>query len=208
MDKPFEATGGAKVGLVTQSWPLAKLTATPDAITLTVRMFGEYTFPPGRILALSRREKFRFFGRGLEIRHDIADYPERIIFLCWGSPDKLLAGIRDAGFAAGTDVPPPRSAGAGWAIRWQTVLVSLLVWNVLFLLDLRPDREWHFPGTFSVVAVGLLFVVASSALRFPFVQRWILKPGRSVGEILPLLKLLRLVAGLMIGFFILLVVAR
>ena len=85
------------------------------------------------------------------------------------------------------------------AFRWQTVIVALLVWNGLFLLDMVSGRKFTaIPGPFFLLALGLVSVATLAALSVPAFQRIVLKPGRRVGEIRPLLLLLLLVSTLML----------
>ena len=196
MHKTFETTGGARIGWVNATWPLAKLTATPEAIRLSVRFLGDYTFTPERVVAITRYGMIPILGWGIQIRHCIADYPERVIFWCIFSPDTLLARIHEAGFQpqAQSSVVPPRR---GMAFRWQTVIVALLVWNGLFLLDMVSGRKFTaIPGPFFLL--GLVAVATLAALIVPAFQRIVLKPGRRVGEIRPLLHLLLLVSASML----------
>jgi len=198
MHKTFESTGGARVGWVNATWPLAKLSATPEAIRLSIGFLGDYIFTPDRVVAVTRCGTISLFGQGIQIHHCNADCPERVIFWCLGSPDTLLARIRDAGFQpqAPSSAMPSRS---GMAFRWQTVIVALLVWNSLFLLDLVSGRKFTaIPGPFFLLALGLMAVATLAALSVPAFQRIVLKPDRRVGEIRPLLHLLLIVSTLML----------
>ena len=63
----------------------------------------------------------------------------------------------------------------------------IVVWNALFVLDgFVPWKEPRMPGLFVQLALGLAFSVAVLTQRSKTMQYWVLRPGRSVGEIRPL----------------------
>jgi hypothetical protein len=95
MQEPFTKVGGARIGWTNFSWPLALLSATHDKLIIRV-MFDAYTFAPNDVYAIERYQGF--ISEGICIRHNVASYPERIIF--WSNPEKVLSSIWDAGFAA------------------------------------------------------------------------------------------------------------
>jgi hypothetical protein len=58
-----------------------------------------------------------------------------------------------------------------------------------------------YPGPFTLVPLTLVLLVCIGALTLPGIQRVILKPGRSIGEIKPFLRLLAFVCALMLAIF-------
>ena len=75
----------------------------------------------------------------------------------------------------------------------------IVVWNVLFVLDgFVPWKEPKVPGLFVQLALGLAFSVAVVTQRSTTMQYWVLRPGRSVGEIRPFLLLLQIVSGFLL----------
>jgi hypothetical protein len=201
MEKPFKATGGARIGLMNATWPLASLSVTGEVIRLSVDFLGKYTFTPGQVVAISRYSAIPVLGWGIQIQHTCPDYPQHIVFWCLGDPDKLLAGIQATGFRAQAqpvELPPPKP----WPIRWQAFLLMILVWNGLFMLAIfdflvsAADRR-SFPGPAGLLALGSLFVAALATLFYPPFQRFVLRPGRSVNEIRAPLNLILLISGTM-----------
>jgi drug/metabolite transporter (DMT)-like permease len=57
------------------------------------------------------------------------------------------------------------------------------------------------PGLAAVVALALAFAFAIGTLTSPRLQRLVLKPGRSVNEIRPFLRLLTFICGIMFVIF-------
>src|SRR5687768_1447123 len=118
MNGTFEATGGARVGWANATWPLAKLTASPDSLRVSVRILGDYSFTPDTVIAINRYTMIPILGWGIQIQHCVPEYPSRLIFWSLGSPDALLAGIRKSGFvprAPISTIPPRRS----FPLRWS-----------------------------------------------------------------------------------------
>ena len=199
--QPFTTTGGAHVGWMNATWPLAQLLATTDRLTISIRLLGTYTFTPDQVSAVERYTMIPVLGWGVQIRHCRTDYPQRVIFWSVGSPDTLLRGIRDAGFlpaASSSEIP----RGRGIAVRWSAILVAVVVWNALLLLDFsRSGSSPPQPGPFALVALLFAFALSVGTLVSPRLQRLVLKPGRSVGEISPFLRLLAFVSGIMVIVF-------
>ena len=201
MPQSFTTTGGARIGWTNATWPLAQLSATPDALTISVRLLGTYSFAPDQVAAVERYTMIPVLGWGIQVRHCRVDYPQRFIFWCLGSPDTVLRGIHDAGFvprAPSSAVIQPR----GFAMRWSAIIIAIGVWNVLFLPDFSPfSGSPPQPGLSVVVAFALAFAFSIGTLTSPRLQCLVLKPGRSVNEIRPFLRLLTFICGIMLVIF-------
>jgi hypothetical protein len=116
--------------------------------------------------------------------------PGEFHFWYLGNPDALLRGIREIGFQplAPTSAIPERH---GFALRWQVLAVAFLIWNGFYMIDAFRDpgasSSPHFLGPFSTLADGLLLVAVLATIHVPAFQRLVLKPGRSIDEIRPML---------------------
>lgn len=153
-------------------------------------------------MALEPYGSIPIIGRGIRVQHAHPEYPSRIVFFTFRNPDQLLEEVLAVGFHP-RGVVGQQAVKHGIPVRWEVIAFALVVWNVLFVLDgFVPWREPKAPGPFVLVALGALFVSALSVSFSPRVQSWVLKPGRSVGEIQPFLRLLQIVSG-----FLLLVMA-
>jgi hypothetical protein len=191
----FKATGGAGAGGINATWPLAKLEASADSLRVSILTLGIYSFTPGTVVSITRYTRFPIFGWGIQIQHCVPDYLARLIFWCLGNPVTLLAGIRDSGFqpeAPASAIPPRR----GLALRWSAIVIAAALWNGFFLLDmLWQHRTSPMPGGFSLLAISLVLASCIATIQAPAFRQLVLKPGRSIGEIRPILNLLLLVSG-------------
>jgi len=205
MNGVFEATGGARVGWANATWPLARLTATSNSLRVVVLLSGKYDFTPNTVVAITRYTMIPVLGWGIRIEHCVPEYPANFIFWCLGNPDAVLRGIGEAGFqprAPASAVPARR----GFALRWQVIVVVIVMWNGLFMIGARNHPRPSIPGPFSLLAIGLLLAAVIATIRFPAFQQLVLKPGRSVGEIRPMLNLLLLVSAIMFVVLLLITV--
>jgi len=200
MTQPLKVTGGARIGWMNATWPLARLSSTSDKLTVTAFLLGTYTFKPNQVSQVEQYGMIPLLGRGVRIRHCVPDYPEQIIFWCSASPDKLLLRIRESGF-----VPCASGSltvkGTGTPVRWSAIVTVLAVWNLLVLLDFSRSSGPPTPGLFSCIALLFMFALSVATLTSPSVQRLVLKSGRNLGEIRGVLRLLALVSGIMLVAF-------
>lgn len=193
----FTERGGAEAGGVHAGWPLATLAVSSRSLSLSARFVGEYQLQASEVVELKPCGWLPVLGRGVRVFHTRADYPAKLVFFCLGSPERLIERIRGVGFlpAAPSGLIPERT---GIAVRALAIAAAVVVWNVLLLLDgFVPWKERTEPGPFVLLALGLTFMGASAVKWSERVQAIVLKRGRSVSEIVPLLSLLQLVSGFM-----------
>lgn len=201
VSSPYTATGGARVGWLNSSWPLARLTATPERLSVSVFLSGKYEFVPQEVVAIERYTMIPVLGWGVRIVHSRSDYPQNFIFWNLAGPEPVLRGIREAGFspsAPAADIPPR----LGIPVRWSVIIGLVVAWNGLFMLDFgRTNSGIPIPGLFVCVALLLVLILSLATLRLPAVQRVVLKPGRHLGEIRGVLGLLAVVSGFLLVIF-------
>ena len=198
----ISSRGGARIGWMNATWPFAVLTARQAKLDLNATLLGKYSFTPDQVISLEKYGSIPILGSGIRIHHNIADYSKKIVFWCFGSPQKLIKRIEDTGFlpsAQPDSLPPER----GMPIRWQVIIAIIVLWNFLFLLDMfSPSGSKQEPGAFSLLAVFLLFLGSIGIWRIRTLQNIILKPGRSPNEIKPWLYLLAFISGIMSIFML------
>ncbi|WP_457332299.1 hypothetical protein [Rhizobacter sp. P5_C2] len=184
--------GGAQVGWLNASWPLASIQITPDALTVSV--LEKYTFVPAQVHAIEAIGSIPVLNTGIRIHHTRADYPEKVIFYSVGGRDSLLQAAGAAGFPVGELAVQTKR---GFPVKVSAIVVFVLLWNALFLLD-RGGSLFDTSsklGPYSFLALALAFAVASLTPRSSRLQQLILRDGHDVGEIRGFLRLLQLVTG-------------
>ena len=82
MVSKFSQIGGARIGFFNATWPLAKFSATSEAVS--VRCAFKFIFPKDKIYRLSRYDGIPnalYRPTGLQIQHDVSSYP--VFFVFW-----------------------------------------------------------------------------------------------------------------------------
>jgi hypothetical protein len=201
MQSLFNKTGGARIGWMNASWPLARLSATQDKLTVKALVLGEYTFTPEQVSAVERYVVIPVLGWGIRVQHCVPDYPQQIIFWSLGSPDDVIAGIQNAGFIP-TGSSSTNPVHQGIPIKWSAIIAAIVIWNALFIpLFLGQTHTNLAPNGLMLMPLLAAFGFSIGVLMSPTLQRLILKPDRRVGEIRPLLLLLSCISGLLIIVF-------
>jgi len=203
-------TGGARVGWVNATWPFAKLIATAETLKLDVSFIGKYEFHKGQIINIRKYGFIPILASGIKIEHNVGLYPKNIIFWTLGSATKLIASIEQTGLliADSKSNTHPTPKKNGFPVKMLPVIVAVVIWNLLFLADQNffLNQTPNKPGVFSIIALSLVFATSLAIKKSEVVANVFLKPGRSVGEIMPILNLLMLVAGSMSIMFALFLV--
>lgn len=201
MNAPFEMTGGARIGWVNATWPFAKLSASAHQLSVSGSLIGSYSFSPDQVAALEPCGSIPVLTSGVQIVHTVQNYPEKIIFWCFGSPQRLIQRITDLGFrprASRAQVPHRE----GMAFRWSFLILAVVVWNALFLLDgFVPWKEPKGPGPYTLLAVALLFLTALALNISSRFQAWVLKPDHSISEVRAVAVLVLVVSAIMLIAF-------
>jgi hypothetical protein len=197
MNETIAFTGGARLGWVQATWPFGRLSIAPGQLTISLAFVGRYTLAPSDVSGL---ERCGIASDGVRIVHTRADYPETIIFRCGGRVQRVLDAATRAGFQARVPSSPrPR----GVPFRWVAVAQVAVAWNVLAVLD-QGLPLWSAPrppGLLFIAALAMLLGVAFAIQVSEAVQAWALKPGRSVSEVAPFLRLVQLIGGFLIAGF-------
>jgi hypothetical protein len=191
--------GGATVGWINVSWPLAKLAVSQDRLAISASQKLE--FEPSQVVSIEPQVIVPALVSGISIEHNRLDYPKTVVFHCIGNRDKVLSAIAQAGFVpTGQPIARPE----GFPVRWSAVAIIVLVWNALMLWSIPSMRAVTSPliaGLAQIAALLSVFVFASVLPRFPGLQDLVLAPGHQVGEIKGLLSFLQLLSGLMLLVF-------
>ena len=201
MTASLKMTGGARIGWVNATWPFARLSASAQELSVSGALIGRYSFSPEQVAALEPYGSIPVLGSGVRIVHTVQNYPDKVIFWCFGSPRHLIERIRALGFqprATRAQVPQRE----GMAFRWTFLIALVVIWNALFLVDgFVPWKQPKGPGPYTFLAIALLFL-AALALNFSGgFQALVLKPGRSISEVRSVALLVLVVSAIMLIAF-------
>jgi hypothetical protein len=195
MNGTIAFTGGARLGWVQATWPFGRLSISPGQLTISLAFVGRYTFAPSDV---SRLERCGIASNDVRIVHTRSDYPETVIFRCGGRVQRVLDAATRAGFHARV---PSSSRPRGMPFRWIAVAQVAAAWNVLAFLD-QGLPLWSGarpPGLLFIAALGMLLGVSFAIQISETAQVWALKPGRSVSEVAPFLRLVQLIGGFLVA---------
>jgi hypothetical protein len=202
MNTEIKLTGGARVGWINASWPFGRMNVTSSKIIINATLLGKYEFRPEDVTSIETVGSLPLIGRGIRVHHNIADYPDKIIFWTTKNPDNLIDDIRRLGFSPkGTQSAMIRDHG--FPIRWQAIIIFVVLWNALMLLDMFKNGAFHpKPGPFAWLATVLVFILSVTIWKSALIKKAILSPGHNPSEIKSFLYLLTFVTGflsLMLG---------
>jgi hypothetical protein len=147
---------------------------------------------------VSRLERCGIASNDVRIVHTRSDYPETVIFRCGGRVQRVLDAATRAGFHARV---PSSLRPRGMPFRWIAVAQVAAAWNVLAFLD-QGLPLWggaRPPGLLFIAALGMLLSVSFAIQISETAQVWALKPGRSVSEVAPFLRLVQLIGGFLVA---------
>ena len=202
---PIRQRGGASIGWLNMSWPLAGLEVSPGSIQLSA--FQSFSFTPDEVVSVEEIGFLPFFYYGVRIHHNNPDYPERVVFFTPGSRRALIEAAADAGFRTGA--ARARTA-RGFPMKIVPLIVVVASWNGLFLLDMqRNSADATSPGIFALAALWSVFVLAVLLPRSAQLQRIFMRDGRRIGEVLPAVRFTSWITGaLALAFSLSLIVSR
>lgn len=201
--------GGASLGWMNATWPLASLSVTRDELRIKAVLIPPYVFAPKDVVRIEPVGRIRYPASGLRIVHVRKDLPAKVVFWCTGSREQLAKDIVATGFkpAASERDLPVRS---NMPFRWSFAIGVLLFWNVMFFLDLAglqllsgvPASELAFAGrhplgVLSLTATVLITLLALALPHAPALQRLALKPEHDVAEVKALLRLIVIIGALL-----------
>ncbi len=94
--------GGARIDKYNATWPFASLNLSEKILTLKVLFRGKFMFDRTQIDSLvTYYGTLPIVGKatsGIGFAHNVADYPERIIFWYFGNIDELARKLQTKGF--------------------------------------------------------------------------------------------------------------
>ena len=193
----FKNRGGAHIGWVSATWPLAGIEVADGKLQLS--SMGNYVFTPNEVSAVEPVGSIPVLSRGIRIHHTKAEYPERVVFYTLYGRQATLDAIEAAGFHIGH---PVSQARRGFPLRFPALIAVIFIWNLFFLLE-RPSINGSpgAPGPYTFLALAMLFGLATLLPTSARLQGLFMREGRDVREISSALRLVQLISGVMLlGF--------
>lgn len=199
----YSTRGGARIGWVNYTWPLASLSVGASGLTITTTFFGlfetgRYFFRPDQVARIERFGWLPIISEGIRVHHTVTDYPEKVVF--WCRPSAVLRGIASTGFPTTSESTAPVSSipSRGFPLRIWPLVIVVLLWNLLLSYEFFSQPMLAaFPGPCTLAALSLVFVTSLAVLSSPSVQAIFLRPGRSIGEVRPMFLLVATITGIM-----------
>lgn len=191
----FRQRGGAHVGWLHASWPLASIEVRPGE--LVVRALGRHAFVPSEVTAIEPIGAVPGVTQGVRIHHTRASTPGRVAFFGPGDRERLLAALREAGFAIG---PAPARAPQAFPLRplplavVAAVAVSALGLGGAGSGDGADGAGWPW----SIAGLAAVFALAVALPRSARLQALFVREGHRIGEIRGPLRLVQLATGAML----------
>ncbi len=189
-------TGGALVGAVNVSWPLASLKVESDELVLKAMIIGTHRFKREDVFDVAQVIWLPVLAWGVRIRHTREDVPTNVIFWSLGRPGRILDAVSRSGFLPGAPKLDSRKH-SGFPFRPAFVLCAVALWNVLFLMDRwRSQPVW---GLGFLCAAGAAFAGSLLVQRPGIFQRFALRSPDLLPNARGFLRLLTLVTGVMLA---------
>ncbi|MEM7370364.1 MAG: hypothetical protein AAF587_17275 [Bacteroidota bacterium] len=193
--KELTFTGGARVGRLNASMPLAKLTVTPTRLELRAAVIGSFSFRPEDVISIQPYVQIPVLGQGIKIVHRVKTYKPKMIFWSFQNPESMIQKIRETGFMDGVSSTLTkedqeilaRQQQGGFPLKVLAVLAIAGIWMLSFMIDIFrfvSHPEGTIPlGPGVMTGCGLLMGGAILALVSADFRNLILKEGRELKDI-------------------------
>jgi hypothetical protein len=203
----IKMTGGARIGLINETWPCATMTVTKDLLNLKT-LLGTYSFSRDDITSIEPYAGL--ISRGLKINHNVANYNEKVIFWTLKNPNKIINEIRRIGFfdsnssligqAANHQITENQKKG-GFPIKIPFAIGVVIIWNILLLFDLidlfKGQTESITLGKGAVLANGFIVITSLAIFISNDFRKLVLKEGRELNDVKRFLFFIIMICGFM-----------
>lgn len=214
MSKPFNLTGGARIGSANATYPFADLHVDENILKINASLVGNLVFQPQDIISIEPYNFIPLLGQGIKINHRVANYEQKVIFWTLKNPDSVLHEIKNTGFmdqinSTITDKDShilEQQKQGGFPLKPAVGIFVIIAWNVLIISDFVPifhkkSSELFFgPGI--CTALGLLFTASLLSLISGDFRKVILKEGRGLEDIKKIAYFLLFLSGFMFSVFL------
>ncbi len=203
-------TGGAKIGLTHSSKPFVVLTVDQNKLELNASIIGNLAFRPVDVISITPWSQA--FGKGIQIRHSVSNYPQNIVFIT-SDPVNLINQIDQTGFLTNrssipsdvdSEITTLQQSGR-FPIKTSAAIILVVLWNVLILsgfYNFFTGNKKSVPigwGAFSALGVFILAAILI-LISEPF-RDLVLKPGRKIEHVNRFLYFLILISSILLIAF-------
>ncbi len=165
-------------------------------IGLSFPLIGTYSFKEDQVISIEPYCYIPFLWQGIQIKHNVHEYPNIICFHTFEDPKKVINQIKETGFQASyspsEDVEQKHRENEQRR-RYQSspyklknvflFFVFLIIWALLDHVDLLFSDKSPSVGICTVSAFGLLAATSlTTLLSSSFRQRYVLKEGHKYYE--------------------------
>ncbi|MFK8104531.1 MAG: hypothetical protein AB8G15_18550 [Saprospiraceae bacterium] len=208
--KPYQLTGGARIGLANATYPFATLKVDQDKLELKVSAIGNFIFTRSDIISIEAYQSLPILGEGVKINHRVENYHQKIIFWTLKSPSTVIDEIRKTGFLNDDHLVLPelrsqiiqQQKQTGSPFKTSVLRFAFIGWNLLVGFDLFKFISSSFSGlpleNGTRIALVLIFGLSLSTLFSKPLQKLFLKEGRNLSDIKRLLYFLMLISSFML----------
>ena len=203
----IKKTGGARIGWANATWPFATLKVNKNKLELKATILGNLVFTPNDIISIEPYGLIPVFGQGIKINHRVNSYNSKVIFWTLGNPKNLINKIEQIGFLGNSsavsedlqnEIDQTQNKG-GFPIKTQAAILIVVVWNLLFSIDLfkifAKGIEGSPLGIGAKLAIGFIFTTSLLLLTSDLARKLILKEGQSIDDIKRFIYFLMFICG-------------
>ncbi|MBC8442064.1 MAG: hypothetical protein H8D87_20540 [Deltaproteobacteria bacterium] len=203
----IKKTGGARIGMMTATWPFATLKVNKNTLELNATILGNLFFTPKDITSIEPYGLIPFLGQGIKINHRVKSYKSKVIFWTLGSPKELIKKIERIGFLGNSSIVPKdlqieidqKQKRGGFPIKTKAAILIVIIWNLLFSIDLlklfREGLKGSPLGVGAQLAIGFVFLTSILLLTSKFVKKLLLKEGYEIDDIRKFIYFLMFICG-------------
>lgn len=202
-------TGGARVGMFNTTWPFATLKVNSCKLELSTGFMGDFVFRSEDVSSIEPYGLIPIIGQGIRINHHVKSYNQKIIFWYLGNPHSLIEEIKETTFLdtkksnseSSTPETSEQNFSNGFPIKKPIAIAIVVIWNVLllsdFILFFKEGATGSPLGHGTMLATGLIFVIAFLLLVSKTARKILLKKGHQIHGLKRSLYFLMVISGIL-----------
>lgn len=207
--KIVKEKGGARIGWVNASWPLASLKVTEAELILNATILGKLTFKPSDVQSIEVVQVFPLFKKGIKINHRVRTYNTNVLFWSQKKPEVLIKEIEEIGFLNptmnerkenDTRISKVQKTG-GFPLKPYFAISIIILWNLFSLVDvkslLHDGKLLVGFGKGFLLSSGVVLCASILLLVSKRFQKFALKEGMEVKDFSMFIYFITLIVGIL-----------